>query len=284
MGLYRTRRSILVIVITASLFSLGSCIALAEGVRGHSSKPRPMTPEVAGKYAVYAMMASNAYHKSDRITYPLEELGWVQVNLDGTTTTEPTMTYSSGLAYDIYEKRGSNEVVWAIRGTDSKLDYLWANFAIYPLQYKQVNRDFQAYQNKPENAKKAISVTGHSLGGGLALSVSVHSGVQAITFDSSPRVFDGFRDEHKPATRIIIYEDGEILELVRKHWKKIAEVVPKENIYECTFDFDGLNRHRADGLASKLLELGATANKQLLAFCDAMQMERPTSRKVAKGE
>jgi hypothetical protein len=179
-----------------------------------------------------------------------------------------------GLAYDIYEKQGTNEVVFAIRGTDGKDDYICANLAIpFSIPYKEVNKEVGEYiknHSGKNHPSKKVTVTGHSLGGGLALSVSVHHGVEAITFDPSPRIFDGLGDHHLPAKRVIIYEGGEILEKVRKHWKKIFEVVSSENIYKCDFDFKGVSKHRGDYLARGLLDLGATANKELAPIRDAL--------------
>lgn len=239
--------------------------------RRQSIEPQEVTPEIAGKYAIYAMMASNSYHKSKRVRFAVEKAGWIQVDGNGKQTTVPTRKHPiSGLAYDIYEKQGADEVVFAIRGTDSKFDYLWANFAVPPFsrQYSQLNKEFGEYIKSHPNKK--VAVTGHSLGGGLALSVSVHYGVEAITFDPSPRIFDGLGDKHLPAKRVLIYEAGEILEKVRKHWKKVFEVVSSENIYKCSFDFKNVSKHRGDYLARGLLDLGATVNEELVPIRDAL--------------
>lgn len=59
----------------------------------------------------------------------------------------------SGLAYDIFEKQNSNEVIFAFRGTDSKRDYINANFAIWPFsgQYRQARKAFKEYiKNHPD--------------------------------------------------------------------------------------------------------------------------------------
>jgi hypothetical protein len=266
-------QGILIVSIAAALVSIGSR-AYGESDADESFAPQQITADVAGAYAVYAMMASNCYHKNDRVRFPVEKLGWIQVDRDGTPTTRPTKEHKvSGLAYDIYEKQGMEKAVWAIRGTDSKRDYLWANFAVPPLslQYKQVNEEFGEYVKKHPNKK--ITVTGVSLGGGLALSVSVHHGVDAVAFNPSPRIFDGLGDKHRPAKRVMIYESGEILEIVRKYWKKIFEVVPADNIYRCSFDYNNLGTHRSDCLARGLLDLGATVSQDLIAVREALATE-----------
>jgi hypothetical protein len=235
-----------------------------------SFEPSGITADVAAKYAVYAMISSNVYHKTDRVKFPVEKLGWVQVDLEGRPTEKPTKTRRSGLAYDIYERQNSSEVVFAFRGTDSKKDYLTANLAIWPfsLQYTQAKKAFAAYiKCHPE---KKVTVTGHSLGGGLALSMSVRHGVDAVVFDSSPRIFDGLGDKHMPASRVMIYEGGEILSIVRKFWRKIFEVVPQEHIYMASFDFGGANKHRSDYLALGLLNLGTTIDAELIPVRDSL--------------
>lgn len=270
----------ILIVGIASLL-IGSVNASTSVTSGKSARPHPITAEIAGKYAECAMMASNAYHRRSRMKFPLEELGWMQVDLDGNPTSAPTKQYASGLAYDIYAKQGTNDVVWAIRGTDGRGDFFWANFAIYPLQYKQVNRDFGAYIK--EHPSKRVTVCGHSLGGGLALGVSVHYGVEAVTFDASPRAFDSLNHGCLPARRILIYENGDPLELLRKCWRKTCLVFSAEDVYACSFDFGGTNRHRPDYLANGLLNLGATANKQLDAVRVALQTNHPRSQASAPG-
>jgi hypothetical protein len=94
--------------------------------------------------------------------------------------------------------------------------------------------------------------------------MSVRYGVDAVVFDSSPRIFDGLGDKHLPATRILIYEGGEILTVARKLWKKkFNKAASRENIYKASFDFGGENKHRPDHLALGLLKLRATVDATL---------------------
>ncbi len=226
-----------------------------------------MTAEVAGGIAIYAMMSANAYEKkSGRVRFDLKKLGWQHVDLDGEPTEEPTKENKfSGLAYNIYEKVGTNKVVFAFRGTDSPNDYLYANLSFPPFnfQYRQARKSVGKYLS--ENSQKNVVATGHSLGGGLALSVSVHHGVKAFTFDPSPRIFDGIGDLHEPAERIIVYQDGEILKVVRDFWRKDNDVVDEKNIYTCNYPdvFEGESEHRGDLLAKGLLLHGASTNPEL---------------------
>lgn len=224
---------------------------------------------VAGGLAIYAMLSANTYEKKvGRVRFDLSQLGWVRVDLDGEPTEEPTKEHKlSGLVYDIYEKIGTNKVVFAFRGTDNKKDYLTANLAIPPFnfQYRQARKAVGKYLS--ENSQKNVVVTGHSLGGGLALSVSVHHGVKAFTFDPSPRIFDGIGDMHEPAERVIVYQQGEILQKFREHWKKVSDVVEEKNIYQCNYPevFGENSRHRGDLLAKGLLLDGTKSNPELSA-------------------
>lgn len=226
-----------------------------------------ITKDVAREYAVFAMMASNSYHKPDRVCFPVELLGWHQVDLAGNPTDAPTQSHTfSGLAYDFYEKIGTNRMVIAFRGTDDLIrDYLWANLALPPwnLQYRQARNEVGAYMAAHTN--KNITVVGHSLGGGLALCVSVHHGLQAITFNPSPRVFDGIGDFHEPAERVIFFEDDEILEIVRKFWRKDNEIVSEKDVYQCKYKIGHkpVEAHRSDFLVFGMLQQAASIDQQL---------------------
>jgi predicted esterase YcpF (UPF0227 family) len=234
-----------------------------------------ITAEVAGGIAIYAMLSANAYKEQPgRIRFDVGKLGWVRVDLDGEPTDEPTKEHRfSGLAYDIYEQVGTNKVIFAFRGTEDAKDFLYANFSVPPFnfQYRQARKAVGRYLS--QNSQKNVIATGHSLGGGLALSVSVHHGVKAFTFNPSPRIFDGLGDLHEPAERVVIYQEGEILELFRTHWKKFSDVVEKRNIYQCNYhdvfadelkhSKDVITKHRSDLLAKGLLIHGATKNPAL---------------------
>ena len=228
---------------------------------------KKMTAQVAESMSIYAMMSANAYKKKNgRLRFNLKKLGWKQVDLNGKITNKPAKVHKfSGLAYNIYEKTGTNKVVFAFRGTDGKNDYLWANLSIPPfnIQYRQARKAIKKYLNA--NKEKRIVATGHSLGGGLALSVSVRYGINAFTFDPSPRIFDGIGNKHLPAKRVIIYQKGEILQLVRKLWKKDNEIVKKENVFVCDYPdvFKKKSKHRGDLLAKGILIQAHTVNSDL---------------------
>lgn len=221
---------------------------------------RPISDELASEVAIYAALSSNAYHNSDRERFRVEQLGW---NLTS------QKHHLCGLAYDIYRHSSSGKIVWAFRGTDSMLDYLTANLAYLPFspfnQYRKANKIFKKFIRSFD--PRHVTVCGHSLGGGLALSMSVRHGVPAFTFDSSPRIFDGLGDKHREARRIVVYEDGEILQKIRERYPKFREVVQEESIFKCSYDFSG-SQHRGDKLAKGLLQQGSKANPELGALID----------------
>ena len=233
---------------------------------------RQLPKEKAKDYALYAMMASNAYLKSDRTYFPIEELGWVRVDLDGHPTNENSYSPSwigklfSNLQFDIWELRDSNKTVISFKGTDEKIDWIVSNLWIgSSIPYKSAKKHVEEYIKS--HPSRTVEVTGHSLGGGLALSSSLWLGVDAYVFNSSPRVFDGWKNHKKPATRIAIYQEKEILSKVRSFWPKFKEVMKEEDIYQTNFNYNDVNSHRADYLAEGLLRC-STNNQKLMELAN----------------
>lgn len=231
----------------------------------------PITDEIAAKNAIYAMLSCNCYHEESKIHFPVEELDWILVDRDGNPTDEPSKQgWFTGFAYDIYENSKSNKSVIAYRGTDSKQDYIMSNLAFpFSIPYKSAIKAVKKYVKK--NSSRDLVVVGHSLGGGLALCASVHQGIPAITFDPSPRIFDGLGDHHNPAFRVIIYQEGEVLEKLREKWiNKAYDVVKSEDVYKCNYDFGDNSHHRIDILAKELAKQGVSLNPKLQSILDAL--------------
>ncbi len=210
------------------------------------------------KYALYAMMASNAYLKKDRTYFPIEDLGWVRVDLDGNPTSENSYSPSwlgrifSNLQYDIWVNREKNMTVISFKGTDEKIDWIDGNLAFgISIPYKSAKKHVKNYLEKYPDQQ--VVLTGHSFGGGLALSVSLWKGIDAYVFNSSPRVFDGIKNNSSTAIRKTIYQEGDILQKLRQVYPKFLEIIPEKDIIKTNFEFGKESNHRADLLAEGIL-------------------------------
>ena len=154
----------------------------------------------------YALMANNTYRNNPAIelfTIPR----W---------THKSRMESISGLGLDVYHRYDHNsslvEIAIAYEGTNFTSIADWQyNFSLTtPAQFKEALEHAQTVRvTYPE---LPITVTGHSLGGGLALNISMHiSNIRAVAFNSSPRAFFGSEDKSNGNERVHMYEVGEVL-------------------------------------------------------------------------
>jgi pimeloyl-ACP methyl ester carboxylesterase len=159
--------------------------------------------EAASAYFLYAMMSHNAYKDSAVPQYEIP--GWNRTR----------RAYASSLAFDVYEREPAtakyDEIVVAYRGT-ATARYWKANLAIKePAHYR---RAFKFLQDsiRSKNRKSRITVTGHSLGGGIALNMALRlDSVNAVVFNTSPRAF--FGEPNQKNKLVHVSETGEILEV-----------------------------------------------------------------------
>lgn len=159
----------------------------------------------ADRVYLYALMSSNAYTDEKQYEIP----GWTRTDRFSST---------SGLAFDEYVRDGSSplELVVAFRGTERSLKDWKANAAlIEPWQHREAY-EYIARRRK-EQPDAHMTVTGHSLGGALALNMSTRfDNLPAFAFNSSPRAF--FAAQGIANERTLVWETGEILNSVRRPW------------------------------------------------------------------
>ncbi len=251
------------------------CVAVAAlAPHAQAEVARPLSRAIANEVALYSMMASNAYADDPGKTrFPLERLGWKKVDLQGQPVPESKNSYQpktvvgdvfSNLQFDIWEDTNSARTVIAFKGTDEKIDWFAGNVMIgISIPYKSAKKHVREYRTA--HPGRSVTVTGHSLGGGLALSVSFWEGVDAVVFNTSPRVFDGMQNQNKPARRLAVFQENDILQKVRRHYPKFLAKIKPEQIVETHFDYAGGNGHRSDLMAEGLLACSTDADLRELA-------------------
>ena len=260
------------------LFAFSSCTTVKKDFK-------PLSRSEAAKIAPYAMMAADSYHNP--YWFPVKSLGWVQIDLAGNETGEATYSHRFSLAYDIFRNDRLRQYAFVYRGTDSLLDFPWADLAAFvSTEYLAADREFRKFlSNRPKPYQKyKIVLVGHSLGGGMALRESVLLGFDAFVFDPSPRLFGPPIPEYVPARRVAVFQKGEILSIIRSRttsWYKAMNTV-----YQTEFPFPGIDQkhgvarwvalHSMTQLAEGIRAKGAPENPKLK---NAALKERPGSHK-----
>ena len=208
----------------------------------------------------YSIMSLNAYDNELQLKLP----NWERVS---------RMVSKHGFSSDIYVSSNGNEIVIAFRGTDDAKDWLYANLDTDPKGqyndadkvYKKVAKDYRG---------KRIITTGHSLGGGLAMHVSIlNPDVDAYVFDPSPRVFSDDRYDMYQNKIVILYETGEILEAIRPLFISLKKIKPIKYRYNF-LDGDPVMEHSIEAFsrcmyATTVLtenEYGQVCNSKTLSF------------------
>lgn len=246
----------------------------ASSAYAEPGETRPLTETVANEVAIYSMMASNAYAKDEsKIYFPIEKLGWRKVDLSGNPVPDTKNSYTprtfvgrlfSNLQFDIWEDSNSDRTIIAFKGTDEKVDWVNGNLAVgISIPYKSANKQVRKYI--ADHPGRKVSLTGHSLGGGLALSVSFWEGIDAIVFNTSPRIFDGRENNNAPANRLAVFQEGDALQKIRKWYPKFLEKIKPDQIVETNFKYPNGSSHRSDLLAEGLLSCSTDPALQRIA-------------------
>ena len=172
--------------------------------------------ELAKRHFVHAAMANNAYRAPvEKPVFAIPD--WHRVQ---------SLQSRSGLMIDVYADAArladGREVVVAYRGTDGASFPDWRNNLALrePPQYREAYRHLKALLAERPDAK--VTATGHSLGGGIALNMSMRfEGVDAVVFNPSPRIHFGATSSRFDNYRASIYEVGEMLDLVSGPWTRL---------------------------------------------------------------
>ena len=166
--------------------------------------------DAARDYFVFSIMASNVYRDLNSPYYVIPD--WKLID---------RRESDSGLTIDVYKSLVFPRFSVVYRGTDFKEKNDWAtNFAIVnPNQYREAYQHLKGFVADKSQAE--IYVTGHSLGGGIALNMAQRiEGVSAVAFNSSPRAF--FRPDSSIRNPMVhIYETGEILGPLNRSWLRL---------------------------------------------------------------
>ncbi|MEO8007748.1 MAG: Mbeg1-like protein, partial [Betaproteobacteria bacterium] len=139
----------------------------------------------------YALMAGRAYQITrDPINqFPISD-GWLELAHVPNNPAFPQYTGAGGFeAVSFMRSTGaSTEIVISFAGTGGVVDWIHGNFPLILGNLCDQLRDAARYylDIKAANPKATISLTGHSLGGGLASLIAVLFGESAFTFDQAP--------------------------------------------------------------------------------------------------
>ncbi len=158
----------------------------------------------------YAQMANNAYAgRDDKVPFVLA---------GDLINRFMSPQKNVGFSYAIYDRMRDGQVtetIIAYRGTDALQDWFSGNFS--GRQNREGKAVYEAARralDESGNRDVPITVTGHSLGGGIASSVSQgRPEVSAFVFNSSPN-FEPQFEANRPLRQAVV-EKGEFLSLFR---------------------------------------------------------------------
>lgn len=217
-----------------------------------------------------ALFSAISYENDGLGNYKLPE-GWLRTR---------SIKHRSGLFAVVFTNEKRKELAIAFRGTEATSLKDWTHNVLpfVKAQSKPAQDVVEQELSNPEHRNWSTSLTGHSLGGGLALEVSHKvKGVSAIAFNPSPRI--GTDRNGYGNSRIVFREKHEPLAIVRwnpswrKNWGLRYEV-----LLDFTPGFFGaraITQHGMDSMAMNLLALSTTWSPDSLVLlnliCNAQQ-------------
>jgi|GEM_PF-3123130 len=245
---------------TASI--LLACASIYKVEQCYSSKDEVWSEQVKSltKQAwPYAVMAASAYGYTPYKTLPEGFIAGAQ---------EPN---HRGLAYSVFTRGNADnpeEIIIAFRGSEHfsprEFYYDWIAGNIFGTQNKPALRAYEKvikdYKAKTKNIP--VTVTGHSLGGGLSTHVSLNTpNAKAYVFNSSPRFWNIENAENE---RFSIAEYGDPLKVLRIFGPEPTQLYTSINCQP------GLNlsfNHSMKAMSDCLIGIAAeSGDKQAIAF------------------
>ena len=187
----------------------------------------------------YSQMTENTYKPHDTFILPADITNPINVDSDG-----------YGFAYSIFHrtKNGElSEVILSFRGTENNSEWYkdWILGNVFSLQNDiGLNEYKKLREATPPNIP--ITVIGHSLGGAIALHVSLREDeVTAYVFNTSSRFTRGKAIDNERHSYAEYAEANKIL--------RVFTIAPKwtHSIYSCTFG-SPIKNHAQDNLAACL--------------------------------
>jgi len=242
------RVSILLLIIMTS--SCASRVLVPQTGMDHSTGCSDQTRAKAKETYLYAQMSSNTYLDRKKFVLPRGYALEVQNPND-----------DIGFAYSIYNKRDGSEVkevIISYRGTEGffSKDMWYGN--ILACQNKS---GLKLYDEVREKTDKSIPITliGHSLGGGIALDVSLkRDNVNTFVFNTSPRFFAD-KDDVKENNRDSVVEYGEINKLFRLLGREATQTYTSIN---CISHGSPVYQHSQRQLSECLTKIAAIEDEE----------------------
>lgn len=251
-------------VATLLLISLTGCVTwkkvpLTE--RDHPTRFAKEIRDTAGTAFEYAQMAYNSY--DDPTQYDL-----------GPTLIEAFEGGEEGLdfQYKIFHRKADGqvrEVILAFRGTDSLRDFATGNLSL-----RQNNAGLRLFDEQRAMWPAArITVTGHSLGGGIASHITLNrKGTDGFFFNTSPVFLKGKRNFDNDRNSIVEY--GEVNKLLRLFGREPTQLYTSVN---CSTG-NPIDQHAAKALADCLTWMAAWTYSEANASLLRNAISKPETR------
>lgn len=198
--------------------------------------------DTAQESFIYAQMAANAYDAPTQFKLP-KEYSLIKMKDND----------SIGFAYAIYKNNETNTLIISFRGTEGLKDWWYGN--LLASQNESGLNLFDQLKKEYSSDTKFV-VVGHSLGGGIALEVSLkRENVDAYVFNTSPRFSaDGYNIENK---RVSIVEHGEVLKALRAPSREVSQTYTSIG---CSSG-GPISQHEQAKLASCLTQIAAIGSE-----------------------